>query len=105
MKRDQRYRHNVTAIARKVGNDVVILDMASGTYFGLDPIGSRIWELIGEQLTIMEVCEIMLAEFDVTEERLNADVDALLKELLAQKLLVEFPTRGCLEAGQTADKI
>jgi len=30
-------------IARRVGEDTVILDLASGTYFGLDPVGARIW--------------------------------------------------------------
>ena len=35
-------------MARTVGDETVILDLASGTYYGLDPIGARIWQLMGE---------------------------------------------------------
>jgi hypothetical protein len=36
-------------MARRVGNETVLLDLASGTYFGLDPVGARIWQLIGKE--------------------------------------------------------
>ena len=38
----------------QVGDETVILDLASGTYFGLDPVGARIWALMGEGKTLAE---------------------------------------------------
>jgi len=35
-------------MARTVGDETVILDLASGTYYGLDPVGARIWQLMSE---------------------------------------------------------
>jgi hypothetical protein len=74
-------------IARQVGDETVILDLASGTYFGLDPVGARIWQLMGEGRTLAEICDALLEEYDVTREALEGDVTRLAEELLAQKLI------------------
>jgi hypothetical protein len=74
-------------MARQVGDETVILDLGSGTYFGLDPVGARIWQLIGEGKTLGEICDTMLDEYDVTREALEHDVMELAEKLLAQKLV------------------
>ena len=53
-------------MARTVGDETVILDLASGTYFGLDPVGARIWGLMGESKTLAEICGQMLEEYEVS---------------------------------------
>jgi len=68
-------------MARTVGEETVLLDLASGTYFGLDPVGTRIWQLLSEGKTVAAVCDNMLIEFDVTRDTLEADVMRLLGEL------------------------
>jgi hypothetical protein len=75
-------------MARTVGDETVILDLASGTYFGLDPIGARIWQLIGEDKTLAEICETMLEEYEVEREQLETDVLRLSSELLERGLVV-----------------
>ncbi|MEE4238789.1 MAG: PqqD family protein [Anderseniella sp.] len=74
-------------MARQVGSETVILDLGSGTYFGLDPVGARIWQLIGEGKTLGEICDTMLDEYDVTREALERDVVELAAKLLEQKLI------------------
>jgi hypothetical protein len=74
-------------MARQVGDETVILDLGSGTYFGLDPVGARIWQLIGEGKTLGEICDTMLEEYDVTREALERDVVELADKLLEQKLI------------------
>ena len=76
-------------MARTVGDETVILDLASGTYFGLDPVGARIWQLLGEGSTLAETCATMLEEYDVTLEQLQADVIRLASELAERKLIVK----------------
>ena len=74
-------------LARQVGEETVILDLASGTYFGLDPVGARIWQLMTEGKTLAEVCATMLAEYEVTREDIERDVLRLAEELHAKQLI------------------
>jgi len=75
-------------MARTVGDETVILDLASGTYFGLDPIGARIWALMGERKTLAEICAMMLEEYEVEREQLETDVLRLSGELVERGLVV-----------------
>ena len=74
-------------VARQVGEETVILDLGSGTYFGLDATGARIWQLMGEGKTLAEICEVMLAEYEVSREAIERDVLALAEELCAKQLI------------------
>jgi hypothetical protein len=76
-------------MARQVGDETVILDLASGTYFGLDPVGARIWQLLGEGKTLAEICQMMLEEYEVEREQLETDVLRLTGELLERGLVVQ----------------
>lgn len=75
-------------MARQVGDETVILDLASGTYFGLDPVGARIWQLIGEGKTLAEICATMLEEYEVGREHLETDILRLTGQLLERGLVV-----------------
>jgi hypothetical protein len=74
-------------MSRQVGDETVILDLASGMYFGLDPVGARIWQLIAEGQSLDSVITGVMSEFDVTEERLRQDVNALMDELASRGLV------------------
>ena len=73
-------------MARQVGEETVILDLASGTYFGLDPVGARIWELLGEGRALADVCEVMLDEYEVSRDELERDLSELLDTLVDKGL-------------------
>ena len=75
-------------MARRIGGETVILDLASGTYFGLDAVGTSVWALLEEGRTLAEVCEAMLESHEVTRERIEQDVLALVAQL-AERRLVE----------------
>ena len=74
-------------MARTVGDETVILDLASGTYYGLDPVGARIWQLLAEGQSLAQVCEAMRAEYEVTREDIERDVLALVQTLLERQLV------------------
>jgi hypothetical protein len=88
-------------MTRTVGDEVVILDLASGTYFGLDPVGARVWELMTDGLSLGEICTQMLAEYEVAREDLERDVLSLAAELLEQHLIA---VRGNRSSHHTDDK-
>lgn len=74
-------------LARQVGEEVVILNLASGTYFGLDPIGARIWQLMSDGRTLAEICDCMQAEYAVSREDIERDVIDLAQALCARQLI------------------
>jgi hypothetical protein len=75
------------AMAREVGGELVILHLGSGTYFGLDEIGTRIWQLLGEGLTPAAVCDRLEVEYDVPRETLERDLVALIDDLRLHDLV------------------
>lgn len=68
-------------MARQVGDETVILDLASGNYYGLDAVGARVWQLLGEGLAPAAVCDALLGEYATTREELEKDVERLVREL------------------------
>jgi hypothetical protein len=74
-------------MARQVGSETVILDLASGLYFGLDEVGTRVWELIGAGRSVDTICETLQDEYDVAGETLRKDVLALVDDLRSRGLL------------------
>ena len=74
-------------MARTVGNETVILDLASGTYYGLDPVGARMWQLMTEGQTLAQLCTQMLDEYEVSQEDIERDVLALVQTLLDKQLV------------------
>jgi hypothetical protein len=64
-----------------VSGETVLLDLQSENYFGLDEVGTRIWQLIKETNDLQAIFETLLAEYDVSEERLRQDLDTLLGEI------------------------
>ena len=76
-------------VAREVGGEMVLLDLASGQYFGLDPVGGRIWQLLADRSqSLAELCDAIEAEFDAPRERIEADLVALAKDMSERELIV-----------------
>ncbi len=76
------------AVESRVGDETVLLHLQSGTYFGLDPMGTRIWAMLKEGLAPSVICERLTQEFDVTKEIVEADTRRFLGELKANDILV-----------------
>lgn len=78
-------------MARFVGHETVILDLVSGTYFGLNPVGTRIWQLLAEGRTLEQVVDTILAEYEVSREAMESDLAQLLQELQNRNLIESRP--------------
>lgn len=74
-------------MSRHVGDECVLLHLASGNYYGLDPVGTRLWRLISEGRTPAEACQALLHEYDVSAAQLELDVSRLLGELAGRGLI------------------
>ena len=72
---------------RILDDEAVILNLAAGVYFGLDRVGTRMWQLLSEQGATEAVIEAMLDEYDVEEAQLRSDLDNLIRQLIENGLL------------------
>jgi hypothetical protein len=74
-------------VSSRVGDEVAILDLDQSVYYGLDPVGARIWELLQQPTTLRAVLATVLAEFEVDDATARADLLALVDDLLERKLV------------------
>ncbi len=70
-----------------VGGEAAILQLASGVYYSLDAVGSRIWALVQSPRSVREIRDTLLAEYDVPAERCERDLLGLLQALAAEQLI------------------
>lgn len=75
-------------VARDLAGEAVLLHLGTGTYFGLNAVGTRFWHLLAEHHSTEAVLPLLLLEFDADEQQLRRDLDALVVQLLAKQLLV-----------------
>jgi hypothetical protein len=80
-------------VSCSLGEEAAILHMRSGIYYGLDPVGARIWNLMQEPHTVEELRTAILAEYEVEPARCEGDLFALLEKLRAEGL-IEVRTGG-----------
>lgn len=74
-------------VARVVGEETMLLDLASGTYFGLNPVGGRFWQLLEDGLSATDARDALLEAFDVDAAQLDADLSDLLAQFAEQGLI------------------
>ena len=67
--------------------EAAILNVESGVYYGLDPVGARVWGLIQEPRAVSAVRDALLREYDVAPDRCEQDLLALLADLAASGLI------------------
>jgi len=75
-------------ISQEVSGETVLLDLESEKYFGLDEVGTRIWQLIKQTNDLQVIYQTLLEEYDVPENRLRQDLDTLLGEIAGLGLVI-----------------
>jgi hypothetical protein len=78
-------------MSRPVGDETVLLDLESGTYFGLDGVGKRIWEFVSDGKSLAETADAIVAEYEVGEEQARTDVVDFAQRLVERGLLAPGP--------------
>ena len=87
MKLTDRLTTSDDVVCRQVGGETVLLNLASGTYFGLDAVGARVWQLIeDDKCSLLEACDRIGGEYDVARAVLEQDVLALAGQLVEHGL-------------------
>jgi hypothetical protein len=74
---------------QELGGETVLLNLANESYFGLDEVGTRIWQVLGETQSTTAALTRLLVEYDVSADQLRGDVERLMAQL-ADAGLVSF---------------
>lgn len=74
-------------VASDIDDEKVMMSIEKGRYYGLDPVGSRVWELIGKPIRVSELIDTLLLQYDVDRETCEQDVLSFLEELYEDEIL------------------
>lgn len=87
MNLDQKVTFAETVFAQEVDGEMVLLDMESENYFGLDEVGTTIWQEMQEKETLKQVLEALLEQYEVEAEVLENDLVDFVGKLLESGLV------------------
>jgi len=82
-----RLRPSLDAVTRELDGELMVLQLDSETYFKLDEIGARMWEVVVEAATLAEAVDRLASEFEVEREVLKTDIIELAQTLVRKGLL------------------
>lgn len=83
-------------LLQELEGKAVLLNVQTGRYFGLDCVGTRMWDVLTRAESIERAYKSLMAEYDVDEQELRSDLEKLVAELLDHSLLSldETPNLG-----------
>jgi hypothetical protein len=74
-------------VSSELAGEVVILDLKAGIYYGLDPVGARVWELLQQPKRVCDLAEAIVAEYEVDRMQCEHDLRILLEDLAGKGLI------------------
>lgn len=83
-----RVRPSEDVVSRDLSGELVLLNLRTGVYFGLDPVGTRMWHLMCEHQSLRKVLDSIVEEYAVAEAQGAQDLLAFAA-LLREKGLIE----------------
>lgn len=75
------------AISCDLSQESVILHVDSGVYFGVDPVGSSIWKMLDKPRPVTEICEGLIADYDIDVAACQLSVLGFLNQLVSKDLV------------------
>jgi len=74
-------------VSADLDGELVVLDLHGGVYYGLNGVGARVWQLLQAPTRLDRVVATLAAEYDVDRDRCEADVQTLVEQLVAARLV------------------
>jgi hypothetical protein len=74
-------------VGAEVGDEIILLHLENGHYFGLDDVSARIWKLLQKPTTVRDIEHALLEEYEIESGRCHEEVMRLLSDLIEQGLV------------------
>jgi hypothetical protein len=84
---DSRFVISPDQVSCDLGGEAAILNLKTAIYYGLDPVGARVWDLLRTPRTLAEIRDAIVAEYEVDSETCERDLRDLLEKLAAERLI------------------
>ena len=72
---------------RELDGEAVLLNLQNEMYYGLDEVGTRMWQLLTSSESVQAAMDTMLDEFDVSPQTLEQDLAKMITDLKSHGLL------------------
>ena len=70
-----------------LGEESAILNLKNTVYYGLNPVGARVWNLLQQARTVGDLRDTLLDEYDVDATRCETDLLELLEKMRSEGLI------------------
>ena len=74
-------------LMQTLDDDIIMADINTGNYFGLDLTGRRIWELIEQPAKLEDICARLAQEYEVDPASCEQEVVVFVNELVEKGLI------------------
>ena len=74
-------------VSNRVGEEVAILELDQGCYYGLEPVGAFVWRHLEAPISVSKLHEAVVTEYEVDPQVARRDLLALLEEMHAAGLI------------------
>ena len=74
-------------VFQELDGEAVLLNMRTGIYFGLNAVGTRIWQLLSEHGEVQTVTTMLLDQYNVSEDQLRNHLSDFIEKLKSKGLV------------------
>ena len=76
-----------SVLHQEIDSETILFDVEAGRYYGLNEIGTRIWQLAQQHGAVAPIVATLLEEYAVDEATLRGDIEGLIGQLVAAGLI------------------
>ena len=83
---ETRYERATELLEAELGDELMTLDVARGSCFGFNSVATIVWRQLEQPKTFDQLKDLLLAEYEVGAEQCTEELQALLNDLIEQRL-------------------
>lgn len=82
-----KFIQNNEIVFSKMDDEIVMMNLEKGEYYGISPVGSRIWELLETPQTVDDICRTLCEEYAVTLEQCTEEVLSFITQMKGKNII------------------
>jgi hypothetical protein len=86
---EKKLSRNIEIIDSQIDDETVMMDVEKGAYYGLNNIGSAIWDALEEPKTISNLIDVLTKKYEVSSEECEKDITPFIEQMTKAELLIE----------------
>jgi hypothetical protein len=87
-------RRNNALLSTSLGDDVVMMDVENGTYYGLEEVAARVWALAEQPVSVRALCEMLTVEYRVSPAQCEKEIVDFLSDLIKHSVVETVTAAG-----------